>query len=511
MAYSIFDPQGVNTTTQQDVLGNRPVPMPNQNSPFAAGVNQTTNLNSGLMNVGNPYQGTIATQGNTLYTPDRNNPGPPMSAVANSTNSNASGSNDPVSQLYTSILGRAPDAAGLQYWQSELASGKTLNDIANAFKATPEYQQRQQSGATNPYGVTTPNQFASSQDPYIQAAQQNAIGNLAGATTATAANRVNQSTPYGSLQYTQTGVDAQGNPIWSANQSLNPALQGTFNNLTSNLARTSANPFSAAATQNQMVGQGPSFDRIGAAPTLQTKLAGTGMEGWDKANELMMTRLQPQIDRSNAALEARLANQGIRPGTQAYNTAKLQQAQANNDLSTQAQLAGSQVQNQMFNQYLNAGQFGNQALTAQNTMGLQNTGFNNAATQQGYANQLAGTQLNNQALQNNFTQNLAAYNNPLTQLGAFNQATQPGYVNPYNQAATSGPDYLGAYTTGQAANIAQQNYQNQLRIAQQNAANAQSSNFTNGLFGLAGAGIAAGGIPAIGDYISGAYDWITGP
>ena len=433
---------------------------------------------------------------------------PGVTMAGQTTNANASGANDPITGLYQSLLGRAPDAAGLQYWQQQLASGKSLQDISNAFMKTPEYQQRQQANivpnpstqaGTNPFGITTNNQFAASTNPYVQASQQTALGNLAGAQTATAANRVNQSTPYSNLQYKQTGVDAQGNPIWSANQSLNPALQGTMNNLTGNLAASSANPFSVAGTQNQMVGQGPSFTNVGAAPNLQTQVGGTGMEGWDAATGLLMQRLQPQIDRSNAALDNQLANQGIMPGSEAYKTAKQQQAQSNNDLLTQAQLAGSQVQNTMFNQNLGAGQFTNQALTGQNTMNLGNTQFNNLTGQQGYANQLAGTQANNAALQNNYGQNLGAYNLPLTQLGAFNQATQPSYVNPYTQAATTGPDYTGAYATSQAA-----------ALAAQNAANAKTANTQSGLYALGGAALTGGGLNALGNAASSAYNYFTG-
>jgi len=67
----------------------------------------------------------------------------------------------------------------------------------------------------------------------------------------------------------------------------------------------------------------------------------------------------------------------------------------------------------------------------------------------------------------------------------------PNYVNPYSQAAVSGPDYLGAYTTSNAA-----------QIAQQNAANAKTANLQNGLFGLGGSAIlGAGGIAKLGSSV----------
>ena len=332
---------------------------------------------------------------------------------------------------------------------------------------------------TNPYGGST--------DQYIQAANATTMGNLAGAQQATAANRINQNTPYASLNYTR-GVDANGNPTWTANQSLAQPLQQSLSNIQGQLAQSTATPFDVSQYQAGQVGQGPQFSQIGNAANLQNQVQGTGMEGWDKATGLLMSRLNPQIAQSQERLQAQLANQGIAPGTEAYNRAMTQQGQQTNDLLTQAQLAGSQVQNTMFGQNLQAGQFGNQALTQQNANQLANLGFNNQLGQQGFANQLAGTQANNAALQQNYLQALAQKNLPLQQLGAFQQGTQPGYVNPYSQAAVGGPDYLGATATSNAAAIAQQN----ANIAKQNAT-------AQGLYGLGGAALlGSGGLGSLG-------------
>lgn len=318
-------------------------------------------------------------------------------------------------------------------------------------------------------------------NPYLDAAQQTQQGNYAGAQQATAANRINQNTPYQSLNYSQ-GVDANGNPTWTANQSYNGQLGNAFNNLQGQLAQSTANPFDISQYQAGQVGQGPQFSQIGNSPNLQTSVSGTGMQGADQATSLLMNRLNPQIQQGQDRLRAQLANQGIAQGTEAYNRALTQQGQQENDLRTQAQLAGFQVQNQMFNQNLQAGQFGNQAMTQQNQSQLANLGFNNATGQQGFANQMAGTQANNAARQQNYQQALAQRNLPLQQLGAFNQATQAGYVNPYSQAAVSGPDYLGAYST-----------QNAARIAEQNAANAKSAGNLAGLYGLGSAAVLGSG------------------
>ena len=342
----------------------------------------------------------------------------------------------------------------------------------------------------------TTNPYAGSTNPYIQSAQATTLGNLAGAQQATQANRINQNTPYSSLNYTQ-GVDANGNPTWTANQQLAQPLQQSLQNIQSQLAQNTGNPLDASQYQAQQVGQGPQFSGIGNAANLQSQVQGTGMEGWDKATGLLMSRLNPQIQQSNDRLTAQLANQGVVPGTEAYNRAMTQQGQKTNDLLTQAQLAGSQVQNTMFGQNLAAGQFGNTALTQQNQNQLANLGFNNQMGQQGFANQMAGTQANNAATQQNYANALQQQNLPLQQLGAFQQATAPGYVNPYSQAAVSGPDYLGAYSTLNAQ-----------QIAAQNAANAKTANTQAGLYGLGGAALLGGG--GVGGLASGIGSGLTG-
>jgi hypothetical protein len=237
----------------------------------------------------------------------------------------------------------------------------------------------------------TANPFNAATNPYIQAAQATTMGNLYGAQAATQANRINQNTPYGSLNYTQ-GVDQYGNPTWTANQQLSQPLQDLTNTSLQGLQQS---------LQNPMYGINPGQTYSSA----------------------IMQRLQPQIEQSNERLTAQLANQGIVPGTEAYNRAMTLQGQKTNDLLTSAQVQGMQ------------------------------------------------TGLSAQQLQNQQAANIKA-------LGT------PNYINPYSQAAVAGPDYLGAYTTGTAADI-----------ARQNAANAKAANLQSGLFGLGSSAIlGAGGI-----------------
>ena len=366
--------------------------------------------------------------------------------------------------------------------------------------------------------------MATTGNPYLDAAQQTTAGNVQQAQAATAANRINQNTPYANLSYTQS-TDANGNPVWTANQSLNGQLGGALNNIQQNVANNSANPFSASPYQAGQVGQGPQFNQIGNAQqaqgagqaqqaygidsgqqaqgmgnaaqlgqvgqgpqfagignagNLQTGVAGTGMQGWDAATNLLMSRLSPQMAQDKESQNAALANQGIVPGTQAYNNAMRTFNQGQNDLVTQAQLQGSQVQNQMFNQNLAAGQFGNQAVTQQNSNQLANLGFNNQLGQQGYQNQLAGTQANNAALtQQNSNQlaNLGLSNSAIAQ--NFGQGLQSQQLQ--NQAAQQ--NYSNQLAGTQLGNqAAQQNYTNQLAGLGFNNATGQQG-FSNQLAG----------------------------
>jgi hypothetical protein len=382
---------------------------------------------------------------------------------------------------------------------------------------------------------------------YAGAARATAAGDLEAARVAAAANRVNQITPYGELRYSTNpaDVDQWGNQMWTATQTLSPEQQQLldYQNATSvglgeltgtgldYVNRMMQDPFSTSSLPSLqsnvanpnlqqlsgnanlgMVGEGPQFSQIGDAAQLQKSLQDQGMAGWDRASELMMQRLRPQMDIQNENLDVKLANQGIAAGTEAYNRAKQSLGMQQNDLLNQAQLQSQGIGQNLFNQALQGGQFANTAITQENQNQLANLGFNNQLGQQGYANQLAAQAANNPALQqmysnqqaqqqannaiaqqmfgNQYTNaNLAntarqqgfnelAYmrNEPLNTLNAVrtgSQVTNPSYVSVPQQATTKGADLLGAAT-------AEGNY-NQ---ASANAAQAGQAGMTSGLVSL---------------------------
>jgi hypothetical protein len=332
---------------------------------------------------------------------------------------------------------------------------------------------------------------------YAAAARETASGNLAAAQAAAAANRVNQVTPYGNLNYTQT-KDAEGNPVWTATTSLSDVGQRLLNTQNdTSLGLGSAINAQLGQVQNTM-GRGfnpnlnPITTNVGEADlrrlTGEAKLqtatdyAG-GMQGWDKANEILQARLAPQMAQSRAAQEAALANQGIVQGTRAYENAMRTFNQGQNDLLTNSQLAGQNIGQNLFTQGLQGAQFGNTAQQQLYANSQAQQQANNAIAQQQLANRLTNANLGNTAQQQQYNQALTNYNLPLNTLSALRTGAQvqnPSFVNVPQQATTSGADMLGASQMGYNA-----------QMGNFNAQQAAQQNFNQGLMGLGGAGIMA--------------------
>jgi hypothetical protein len=221
---------------------------------------------------------------------------------------------------------------------------------------------------------------------YKGAAKETAAADLEAARIAAKANRVNQYTPYGSLEYSQSGSDPDAG--WSATQKFSPEQQAIFDQ-TMTLNRDLMGTANKGLSYASDILQKPGVDT--------SRLASVGFDPGQTYQDSIMSRLSPQIDRENAALDVKLANQGIAPGTEAYKQAKELQAQRQNDLLTSA------------------------------TVGGFNTGL--AARQQGFQE--------------------TAYNqmqpiNVINALRTGSQVVNPNFVNVPQQATTRGADMLGA-------------------------------------------------------------------
>jgi hypothetical protein len=238
---------------------------------------------------------------------------------------------------------------------------------------------------------------------YAGAAKETAAGNIDAARVATAANRVNQVTPYGSLNYSITGEDPYGNPTWTATQTLAPAQQQLLDYQNK-----------ASLGLGELTGKGLSYvSNMLDTPFDTSALPSTGFNPSQSYQDAYMQRLAPQIQQGQERLQQQLANQGIQIGSEAYDRAMMMQAQRENDLLA-------------------------------------------AATTQGYG---VGQQARQQALQ----EQAFLRNEPLNTLNAVRtgaQVTGPQFVNSAQQATTAGPDILGATQMGYNAQLGASNAQN---------------------------------------------------
>jgi hypothetical protein len=243
---------------------------------------------------------------------------------------------------------------------------------------------------------------------YAGAASQTAAGNLAAARQATAANRVNQRTPYGTLDYAITGEDPYGNPTWTATQSLNPQQQRLLdlqNQASIGLGELSGKGLGYVSN---MIDQPFSTSTLGAMP----------INAGEQYQDAMLRRLAPTLEQQRSSLETKLVNQGIPQNSEAWNRAMMQQGQRESDLL-------------------------NSAITSGFGVGLQ-------------------------ARQRGFEELAYQRNEPINTLNAVRsgaQVTGPQFVNSAQQATTQGPDLLGAAQMGYNAQMGNFNAQ---QAAQQN-------------------------------------------
>ena len=222
---------------------------------------------------------------------------------------------------------------------------------------------------------------------YAGAATATAAGNLEATRAASAANRVNQYTPYGNLTYNRDPNAATPDEGWSATQSLSPEQQQILQrnqNLSTGLLGTAE------------TGLGKVNDLLSNPTIDESRLAQMPISG-QSVQDAIMSRLEPQMGRRREQLDQSLANQGIPIGSEAYTNSMTDQGQQENDLRIQAALQGI------------------------------NTGL--GARQQGIQEQ---SYLQDRPL------------NVVNALRTGNQVNMPNFANVPQQSTTTGANYLGA-------------------------------------------------------------------
>jgi len=145
------------------------------------------------------------------------------------------------------------------------------------------------------------------------------------------------------------------------------------------------------------------------------------------AQQAILSRLDPTIQAGDVSFRQTLANQGLAPGTAAYDAAFRNREMSKNDLYNQAALQGINLdmsaRQQGLNELNTLGTFGNQAQ-------LAGAGLYNQAVSQNFGQGITANQLKNQAIAQNFGQGVTAdqlYNSAVNQ--NFNQALAAQQAN----------------------------------------------------------------------------------
>jgi len=157
----------------------------------------------------------------------------------------------------------------------------------------------------------------------------------------------NQVTPYGNLNYTESGGRWVGDnfvPSYTATQTLSPDQQNIYDkgarlqNRALDLAPT------VLGNVERSIGQPLNFDGLQGIPDVQ------GLR--DNAYKALTARGTEDINRAEGASDVQLANQGIAKGSVAANRAEDKFGRARNDLSTQAEIDAGNIAAQHLNQAL---------------------------------------------------------------------------------------------------------------------------------------------------------------
>lgn len=339
------------------------------------------------------------------------------------------------------------------------------------------FLQAARQGCVDPFGVCSYWKDSPSPPPapdYKGAAEATAQGNLQNSQVATAANRANQYTPYGSLTWSQANP---GDPAsqWSQQVNLSPTGQSLLdasNNsqlgiarllggATGSVANTMGQPFNyngpdLQTSVNQYgvnpTGAQTSFGNYPGIPEVSEKVR---TDAEQAAYGRATSRLDPQWGDRQTEMETQLRNQGLVPGGEAYDKAARNMTFARNDAYDQARQGavqqGLQAQQAQFGmgmaanqagygQALGKGQFANQGLQQMygQRLGAAGQNFNQGLASAQFGNQAGGASLDRQ---------LALYNLPLNQLSALrsgSQVTNPQFGNYAQQQAVPGANYSGA-------------------------------------------------------------------
>lgn len=248
------------------------------------------------------------------------------------------------------------------------------------------------------------------QDPSVVAAAQTSSNKDTAIANANL-NRVDTTTPYGDLTYSNAGTNADGTPKTTANVSLSPDEQQL-------LDTGNANKISLANTASGMLGQ--INQQYQQPANFDTTISPEIKQAQDAAYKSQTQYLDPQFARAQDEQNTRLANQGVVQGSDAYNKANDQLAEqkqrAYQSAQNSAVSAGNTEQGNLFNQMFSLRELPLNEFSALTTGSqVTNPNFPNVPTtnmantnvagidQNSYQEQLDASQIQNSFMNNLFS------------------------------------------------------------------------------------------------------------
>jgi hypothetical protein len=193
-----------------------------------------------------------------------------------------------------------------------------------------------------------------------------------------------------------------------------------------------------------------------------SNLAAMPINAGTTAQDLILQRLNPTISAGDTSFKQALANQGLAPGTAAYDAAFRNREMSKNDLYNQAALQGINLdmaaRQQGLNEQNTLGTFANQAQLA--GAGLYNSAmtdnYGRGMTTQGtqYSQGLNKAQFQNTAQQQQLAQDLALRAQPINEvigLMGGSQIQLPQFQGYQGTSVAPAPTFAGTQAAGQAA------------------------------------------------------------
>lgn len=274
--------------------------------------------------------------------------------------------------------------------------------------------------------------------------------------------------------------DALGKPLDTSGL---PALQGGYNADFSGLSP-------GGGVQSSFNMGGPLQYGFDPGQQVQGQVGGdlnqARQQSIDAVYNQATSRLDPQFTQREDSLRTQLANQGLAPGTEAWEREMSQLGRDRTDAYNQATYgsigAGEQAAQNLFGRQLGQGQFANQAAGQQYQQNMGQAAFNNQTAGQDYGQNMGAAQFSNDAQAQSFQQQMAvaqaqaqaqaqaaqfsnqarqqglqeqAYiqNQPLNQFNSLMSSSQVGMPQgvQYTPSQVGQTDVLGAYALNQQA------------------------------------------------------------